>query len=135
MLHKDIMIKWQWKNYVEPWMNTAECVAFSKKYCEERGYPIKSFSWSAFAWWKTWSPFNNSWIRVEYKKWLYPKQWDILFWSESRCKNWHTAVAHNFCNANLLRYTDQNGTWHYDKISPRFSDYKNVLGWYSKLSS
>lgn len=131
--HNEVIKKWMGKNYIEPWMNTAECVAWSKKYCQEMGYPISSFSWSAHAWWVTWSPFNNTWKRVVYKSGMFPPEWSILFWNENRCKNGHTAVANEFCNENVLRYTDQNWTGHYDIIQARFTDYKNLSGWFERI--
>lgn len=130
MNHKEFCIKWIGKYYVEPWMSTVECVGLSKLYCQERGYPINWFWWSAIKGWKTGSPFNSKWERIVYKPWMYPPQWAILFFSEKRCKYWHTWVANKFCNPNLLRYIDQNGTGRRDKITPRFTDYKHLLGWY-----
>lgn len=133
MLHRDIIIKWLWKPVSEPWYNV-ECVAWVKKYCEERGYPIKGFWGSAIKWWVTWSPFDDSWVRVTYKPWMFPRQWDIVFWNEWRCVNGHVAVCWRFCNANVLRVTDENGTGHGDPVTPRFYNYNNLVGWFSKLS-
>lgn len=115
-------------------MKTAECVAWAKKYCEERGYPIKAFGGSAINGWLTGSPFDDTWVKVHYKKGLFPQQGDIIFWSEDRCEYGHVAVVNKFCNANVLRYSDQNGTGKQDKISRRFSDYRHVVGWMSKLT-
>lgn len=130
MLHKDFNKKWIWKRYIEPWMGTVECVGLSKLYCRERWFPIKAFWWSAINGWNTWCPFDSKWKRVEYKPWLYPPQWAILFWSEKRCKNGHTAYSNKFCNKNVLRYTDSNWTGHRDPITARFTDYNNLLWWY-----
>ena len=90
------------------------------------------FGWSAWNGWVTWKPFDKNWVRVEKTALNYPKEWDIIFWSEKRCKDAHVAIANKFCNPLLLRYSDQNGTWHEDKIQPRWSDYKNVVGWYTR---
>lgn len=130
MTHKQFCIKWLYHKYIEPWMSTLECVGLSKLYCIERWFPIKWFWWSAIKWWKTGSPFDDKWERVVYKPWLYPPQWAILFWSEKRCKYGHTGVSNKFCNPDLLRYIDQNGTGNRDKITPRFTDYKHLLGWF-----
>lgn len=129
MNHNEFNKKWIGKSDIEPWMETVECVWGSKLYCKELWFPIKAFWWSAINGWKTWSPFDSSWKRVEYKPGMYPKQWDILFWSENRCKNGHTAFANKFCNANVLRYTDQNGTGKRDPFTARFTDYKHLLWW------
>lgn len=131
MQHRDIIIKWLWKPVKEPWYDV-ECVAWSKKYCEERGYPIKSFWGSAINWWETWSPFDDSWIRYTYKPWMCPSQWDILFWSEARCLNGHTWVANKHCTK-ILRYSDTNGNWKRDPVTNRFTDYKHLLWWFHKL--
>ena len=133
MKHSEITKKWYGKNYVEKWMKTAECVAWAKKYCDERWYPIESFLGSAINWWDTWHPFNESWKRVEYTWLNFPSEWDIIFWSEKRCKYGHVAVANKFCNPFLLRYSDQNWEWNYDKIQPRWSSYRNILWWYHKI--
>lgn len=133
MNHRDFNKKWIWKPYIEPWMETIECVGLSKLYCKERWLPISAFWWSAWNGWKTWCPFNSKWKRVEYKSWLYPPQGAILFWSEKRCKNGHTGVANKFCNANVLRYTDSNGTGHRDVITARFWEYKNLVWWYEYI--
>lgn len=134
MNHSEILQKWMGKNYIEPWMKTAECVAWAKKYCEERGYPIKSFGGSAWNGWKTWIPFDDSWVRINYKPWTYPRQGDIVFWSEWRCTNGHVAVAWKFCNEKVLRCTDENGKGKWDPVTPRFYNYDHVVGWFSKLS-
>jgi hypothetical protein len=63
---------------------------------------------------------------------MYPSQWAILFWSEKRCKYWHTAVANKFCNAKVLRYIDSNWTGKRDVITNRFTWYENLLGWYKR---
>lgn len=133
MKHSEVIAKWIGKWYAETPQLWFQCVWWAKKYCEERGYPIKSFWGSAWNGWVTWKPFDDSWVRFPYKPWMFPKQWDLIFWSEDRCKNWHVSVASKHCNPNLLRHTDQNWTGKQDKIQPRFSDYKHVIWFYSKL--
>lgn len=130
MNHKQFNLEYIGKSYIEPWMQTVECVGGVKLYWQKLWLNIKAFWGSAINWWNTWCPFDSKWKRVEYKPWLYPPQWAILFWSEKRCKNGHVAIANKFCNANVLRYTDQNGTGHRDPFTARFTDYKNLLGWY-----
>lgn len=133
MTHKEVISQWIWKNYIEPWMKTAECVAWAKKYCNQRWYPIKSFWWSAWNGWVTWSPFDSKWKKVVKTSLNYPKEWDILFWSEKRCKYGHVAVANRMCTPMTLRYSDQNGTWKWDKIQHRFWTYLNVVWWMTRI--
>lgn len=133
MNHSETLQKWMGKNYKEPWMRTAECVAWAKKYCEERGYPIKAFWWSAWNWWLFWKPFDETWVSIVKTPFNAPSEWDLIFWSEKRCKNGHVAIANKFCSLWLLRYTDQNWTGKQDKIQARFTTYKNCVGWYHKL--
>ena len=129
MNHNEFHKKWIWKSYIEPWMKTVECVGGVKLYWKELWLNIWAFGWSAINGWNTWCPFGKEWKRVEYKPWIYPKQWDILFWSEARCKYGHTAIANKFCNANVLRHTDQNWTGKQDPFTARFTDYKHLLWW------
>mgnify|MGYP002359057077 FL=1 len=133
MTHSEVIAKWLGKNYAEASNLWFQCVAWAKKYCQERWYPIKWFGGSAYKWWLTGSPFDNTWKKVVKTSFNAPKEWDIIFWDEWRCKYGHVAVASKFCNPALLRYTDQNWTWHEDKIQARFSTYKNCVGWYTKL--
>lgn len=130
MTHDEFNIKWIGEIYIEPGMDTVECVGLSKLYCQELGYPISAFGSSAINGWNTGCPFNSKWKRVEYKPGMYPPQWAILFWSERRCKYGHTWVSNKFCNPNVLRYTDSNGTGKRDNITARFTGYENILGWY-----
>ena len=130
MTHDEFNIKWIGKSYIEPGMSTVECVGLSKLYCQERGYPIKAFGWSAINGWNTGCPFDWKWKRVEYKSGMYPPQGAILFWSERRCKYGHTWISNSLCNPFLLRCTDQNWTWKRDNIKARWYTYKNILWWY-----
>jgi hypothetical protein len=129
MNHNEFNKKWIGKSYIEPWMDTVECVWWVKLYWKELWFNIGAFGWSAINGWNTFCPFGKEWKRVEYKPGIYPRQWDILFWSENRCKFGHTAFANKFCNANVLRYTDQNGTGKRDPFTARFTDYKHLLWW------
>jgi len=133
MLHREFNKTYIWQPYKEPWMDTIECVGLPKLYCRKLWFPIGAFGWSAINGWETGCPFDDKWKRVEYKPWLYPPQWAILFWSEKRCKYGHTWVSNKFCNANVLRYIDSNGTGHRDVITARFTDYKNFLGWFERI--
>jgi len=132
MNHTEFNKNWLWKNVDFDWVYWYQCVDWVRLYWQKLWLNIGAFGWSAINGWNTWCPFDDSWKKVEYKPWMYPKQWDILFWSENRCKNGHTAYANKFCNAKMLRYTDQNWTGHRDPFTARFTDYKNLLGWATK---
>lgn len=133
MKHSKVINKWKWRIYIEKWMNTAECVWWVKLYWAERWFSIKAFWWSAINWWNTWCPFDDYWERVVKTPFNSPSEWDIIFWSEKRCKNGHVSVANNLCNLIVLRHIDQNWTGKQDKIQPRWSNYSNVLWWFHKL--
>ena len=132
MTHNEVMKKWIWKWYAETMKLGFQCVAWVKKYCSEMGYPIRSFWGSAINGWLTGSPFDLSWRKVKYTWFNSPSEWDIIFWSEGRVRDGHVAVANKFCNLLVLRYTDQNGGWNEESIQPRFTWYRNVLGWYTR---
>jgi hypothetical protein len=134
MTHKEVMDKWIGKNYAETPELWFQCVWYSKLYCSERGYPIKWFWGSAWKGWVTWSPFDSKWKRVLKTPMNYPKEWDIIFFDESRCKNGHVSVWNRFCTPLLLRYSDQNWTWKYDKIQHRWGTYKSCVWWFTRIS-
>lgn len=131
MNHKETTKKWYWKKYRETVALGYQCVAWAKKYCAERWYPIKWFWGSAIQWWITWSPFDNTWERIESTPFNYPSEGDIVFWANPPYG--HVWVANNFCNPVVLRCSDQNGGWNEESIQPRWLSYKNVLWWYHKI--
>lgn len=133
MQHSEILKKYLGKAMIEPGMKTAECVYWAKLYCKERWYPIKAFGGSAWNGWKTGCPFDSKWKRIVKTPTNYPKEGDIIFWSEGRCLNWHVAVANGLSNPMLLRYSDQNWTGKQDPIQNRWWTYKNIVGWFTKL--
>jgi len=129
MNHNEFNKKWIGKQKDFDWSYWVQCVDWVRFYWKELWLNIGAFGWSAINGWNTFCPFGKEWKRVEYKPWMYPRQWDILFWSENRCKDGHTWIANKFCNANVLRYTDQNGTGHGDPFTARFTDFKHLLWW------
>lgn len=133
MNHTQTIKKWIWWHYQENEELGYQCVAWAKKYCEERGYPIRWFSGSAINGWFTGSPFDSSWKRVKYNWFNAPKEWDVIFWSENRCEDGHVAIANKFCYPFLFRYTDQNGGWYEELIQPRWNNGKNILGWFTRV--
>lgn len=132
MTHEEFLKKWLWKKYEESPELGVQCVWGIKLYCKERWYPIKSFWWSAWNGWKTGCPFDDSWKRIEYKPWMFPKEGDIVFFSEKRCKYGHVVSANKICNKDVLRCVDSNGTGKHDPFTNRFYDYKSVAWWYQR---
>jgi hypothetical protein len=133
MKHKEYTSLYYWKYIDFDGAFWVQCVDTARHYCKERGFPIWPFGGSAINWWNTGIPFDSSWIRFSYRPWMYPKQWDIVFWSEKRCRYWHVAVANKFCNKDILRCFDQNWTGKWDPTTPRVYTYESVLGWFHKL--
>lgn len=93
----------------------SQCVDFARQYASDAGYPIWTFSGSAFNWWKTGSPFDKSWKRVVKTSLNYPNPWDIVFFEPTRTNPyWHVAISDKWCSATLLCIIEQNagsGNW------------------------
>lgn len=132
MTHNEVLKKWIGKQTLETIELWFQCVAWVKKYCSERWYPIKSFGGSAYNGWKTWRPFDSSWKWIIYDWFNAPSEGDVIFWNEGRCKDWHVAIANKFCYPFLFRYIDQNWGWKEEFIQPRWTGWKNVVGWYTR---
>ena len=131
MDHSDILKKWIGKTCDYDNSFWVQCVDWTRQYCKEIGHPIKAFWGSAWNGWKTGCPFDNTWERVIKTPFNYPKEGDIIFWSENRCKYGHVAVGNKLSNPMLLRYVDGNGTGHWDPITVRFWTYRHCTGWYT----
>lgn len=129
MNHQEFLKKYIGKAINFDWVYDVQCVDWVRFYCKERGFPIKSFWWSAWNGWITWKPFDDTWEKIRKTPFNYPKEWDIVFFNENRCKYWHVAVANKFCNPLVLRYLDENWTWKWDPYTNRFSTYKNCVWW------
>ena len=122
----------------------AQCVAWAKKFAEEQGNPIWTFSWSALNGWLTGSPFVwTKWERVTNTTTAIPKEWDIVFLDKTASNPYgHVAVAGDGCTGSKLVLIEQNaGTWNGDgkngnKITMRTIKYNDpkrwvCLGWYT----
>lgn len=132
--HKEYTDAYYGKKVDFDWAYWIQCVDSARHYCSERWFPIWPFGGSAINGWNTGKPFNDSWVRYTYKPWMYPKQGDIVFFSEKRCEFGHVATVNKFCNKDVLRCFDQNGTGKWDATTPRFYTYANVLWWMSRLN-
>ncbi len=132
MTHSEFPKKYIGKAIDFDWVYDVQCVDWVRFYCKEMWFPIKSFWWSAWNWWITWKPFDPTWKRVIKTPFNYPKEWDIIFFNESRCKYWHVAIANKFCNLFVLRYLDENWTWKWDPYTNRFWTYNNVVWWMTR---
>jgi len=132
MTHSEFLKKYIGKAIDFDWVYNVQCVDWVRFYCKERGFPISSFWGSAWNGWVTWCPFDSTWKRVIKTPLNYPKEWDIIFWTEKRCKNGHVAIANKFCNLVVLRYLDENWTWKWDPYTNRFWTYNNVVWWMTR---
>jgi len=132
MTHDIVLKLYIWKRVRETIKLGYQCVAWVKKYCELRWYPIYSFWGTAIKGWNTWSPFDSTWRRIIYNWFNSPSEGDVIFWDEGRCKDWHVAIANKFCYPFLFRYTDQNWDGRKDPIKPRWTSWKNVVWWYTR---
>lgn len=121
-------------------MYGAQCVDFARQYCKDAGYPIGTFSGSAFNGWKTWSPFDTSWVRIKNDNPnTYPSPGDIVFFWPTRTNPYgHVAVADKWCTYSILNIIEQNagsgngdGRWS-NAIKRRSTSYVNCLGWFHR---
>jgi hypothetical protein len=137
-----IVNKWIWKSADYDKAYGAQCVDFARQYCADAGYTIGTFSGSAYNGWKTGSPFNKQWNRIEYKTWLYPNPWDVVFFAPTKTNPYgHVAIWDRGCNAFDLCIVEQNaGSGNWDgkwgnAIKRSLVKYNwtrwNCVGWYS----
>lgn len=131
MVHSEILKNNIWKYIRETVSLWYQCVAWAKVYCKLRWYSIRSFGWSAINGWITWSPFDDTWKKVIYTWFNSPKEGDVIFWKQGI--DGHVAIANKFCYPFLFRYTDQNWGWNEEPIQPRWSSWKNIVGWYTRI--
>lgn len=129
-----------WKKYRESPALWYQCVALAKLYCKEMWTPLKSFSGSAVAGWKTGSPFDMSWKRIYNTPTWVPACWDVVFFDASPSNVYgHVAIAWDNSNVNSLEILEQNwgrwsGTWTWtDAIRETVVGYKKCLWWFTKL--
>ncbi len=136
---KELKDKWLWKRVDEFWNKDYQCVAWAKQAMIDLfQYWQTYFSKSAINWWKTWSPFNNSWKRINYTKWLIPKPWDIIFFNTtSDNDDWHVALVWEWSTQYKIVVIEQNawtGNWNWlwaNAITERTKTYTNCLGWFT----
>jgi len=109
-----------------------QCVSYARYYAKLRWWELPPRNAVDYAKGVEWFTFVKS------TPTNYPKEWDLVIWSEARYKNGHIAVVNSLCNPMVLRCSDQNGwlgtgTWKWkDAIQNRWYTYKNVLGWLTK---
>ena len=114
-----------------------QCVDFARQYASDAGYPIGTFSGSAYNGWKTGSPFNSKWLRVQRNN-NAPSTWDIVFFVPTPTNPYgHVAIADNGCTTTILKIIEQNaGTGNGDgkgnnAIRKRTTTYSLCAGWYT----
>ncbi len=88
----------------------SQCVDWARQFAQEMRSPIWTFWWSAYSGWSTGRPFRNTkWKRVDYKKWLVPTAWDIIFfWPTQSNPYWHVAICDGGSTPDLLNIVEQN---------------------------
>lgn len=95
----------------------SQCVDFARQYCFDSWNPIGWFNGSAYQWWVTWSPFDKKkWNRIEYKNWLYPNPWDVVFFAPTKTNPYgHVAIWDAWSDVAKLCIVEQNaGSWNWD---------------------
>ena len=140
-----ILNKWRWKAVDTDKVYGYQCVDWVKQFAfEQYGVTLKSFSWSALRWWLTWSPFDSTWQRIDYKPWRIPEIWDIVFLNNTLSNPyWHVCVADNHCDYRTLHVIEQNagsgnGSWKWtNAIRQSAFPYQNsgrwnCLGWFHR---
>jgi len=109
LTHEQFKSKRLGKWYAETKELWRQCVAGCKRYAEDVYGEKWSFWWTAFDWWnnKTW--YFSDWNSIEYKKWLYPPQWAIVFFKPSvengNCG--HVAIV-DMADENWMSIIEQN---------------------------
>lgn len=137
-----IFNKWIWKSVSEDAKLWAQCVSWGKQFAKEMKNPIGSFWWSAYSGWSTSRPFKNTkWKRVDYKPWMIPTAWDIIFfWPTQSNPYWHVAICDGGSTPDLLKIVEQNawsgnGDWKWENAIKRsslpYDKRGKCLGWYT----
>lgn len=119
-----------------------QCVAWVKQFAQEMRSPIGTFWWSAYSGWSTCRPFRNTkWKRIDYKKWLVPTAWDIIFfWPTQSNPYGHVAICDGGSTPDLLKIVEQNawsgngdGKWEnaIKRSSLPYDKRGKCLGWYT----
>lgn len=114
-----------------------QCVAQAKHYSKKVNWiTLKGFNGSALQGWKTWSPFVwTPYTRVEYKKWMTPSVWDIIFF-DLGTEYGHVCIVDEGTTTTTLARLEQNmgngdGQWYDDRMTQRKTNYKGVVWWYT----
>lgn len=110
-----------------------QCVDLARFYAEHvLGNKIGAFGGSAYTGWlnTAWT-FNELWEKVVYKKWLFPKQGDIIFFDKTTSNPYgHVAVVDT--RTTMIEQNGGRGSGSGtgdDAI--RFNDIRTCLGWYT----
>ena len=115
-----------------------QCTDFARQYCADIGTPISNFSGSAYNWWKTGSPFDSKWKRVQRQGNNFPSAWDVVFFVPTATNQYgHVAIVDNGCTPTVLNIIEQNagsgnGDWKGNNaIRRRSTNYSLCAGWYT----
>lgn len=133
MTHEQFKSKWLGNWYAETKELGFQCVAWAKRYAEDLYWEKWSFWWTAFDGWNNKTGYFSDWNHIEYKQWLYPPQWALVFFKPSaengNCG--HVAIADS-ADEKAIQVIEQNGGWtgNYDpgdKFTLRTKSYANCL--------
>ena len=136
--HQEFKKKWLWKWFSENKDLWFQCVAGCKVYCKEVFWQtLGNFWWSAYNWFKTWSPFKN----LKFQRFIntpefLPKVWDIVFFDKDK-QNWmygHVWII-DFANLKTMKVLNQNmgtglGHSEIDKFKISNFDFSKCLWFY-----
>jgi len=129
---------WLWKTADYDRAYWAQCVDFARQYCSDIWFPIGTFSGSAYNWWKTGSPFDAKWKRVQRQGGNFPSPGDVVFFVPTANNPYgHVAIADNGCTKDILKIIEQNawsgngdGKWN-NAIRKRTTTYSLCSWWYT----
>lgn len=124
----------------------AQCVDWARQYCQDSGFPISSFGWSAYNGWSTGCPFaGKSYTRIVKNTSNCPSAWDVVFFDRTPYNGnyGHVAIAGTNSTATSLDIIEQNagtgkGSWTgADAVTRRTITYNDkfrgkCLGWFTR---
>ena len=110
LTHEQFKSKRLGKWYAETKELWYQCVAGCKRYAEDVYGEKWSFWGTAFDWWNNKTGYFSDWNSIDYKKWLFPPQWAMVFFKPDAI-NWncgHVAIVES-ADENGMQILEQNG--------------------------
>ncbi len=141
-----IIDKWKWRAVDYDGQFWFQCVDWAKEFVFEQYWVrLGNFSWSALQCWNTGSAFDWSWKRVNYKTWLIPNIWDVVFLDKTNANPYgHVCIADNWSDTLKLCVVEENastgngdGKWG-NSVTQRTISYTSIgrwycLGWFTRM--